>query len=102
MSEQASEKDLIHVEVAYALADRQYLYTLELAKGSTAEQAVAASPLRKDEPDVEMGKLGIFSRPVAGDTVLRDGDRVEVYRPLKADPRERRRRDVETQRSTKN
>jgi hypothetical protein len=49
-------------------------------------------------PDVEIKQVGIFSRPVSLDTVLREGDRVEVYRPLKADPRERRRREVEAER----
>jgi hypothetical protein len=88
----------MHIEVAYALADKQFLYSLNVAQGTTVEQAIAASTLFKDVPDVEIKQVGIFSRPVSLDTVLREGDRVEVYRPLKADPRERRRREVEAER----
>lgn len=87
------------VEVAYALADEQFLFELTMPEGATAEQAVKASPLLSLYPDLDFSKLGIFSRPVGNTTPLRDGDRVEVYRPLKADPRERRRKQVETERA---
>lgn len=89
----------IRVEVAYALADKQYLYALEVPLGTSVEQAVALSPLSQDVPGVEVKQVGIYSRPVSLDTPLREGDRVEVYRPLKADPRERRRKEVEAERS---
>ncbi len=88
----------MQVEVAYALADKQFLYSLNVVQGTTVAQAIAASPLFKDVPDLNITQVGIFSRPVTMDTGLRDGDRVEVYRPLKADPRERRRREVEAER----
>lgn len=94
-----SNTSLINVEVAYALPEQQYLFALQVPQGTTAEQAIALSPLLKEQPDVVIDQVGIFSRPVSKDTVLREGDRVEIYRPLKADPRERRRKDVETQRA---
>lgn len=97
-----SDTELINIEVAYALPAQQYLFALQVPKGTTAEQAIGLSPLLKEQPDVEIEQIGIFSRPVPKDTLLREGDRVEVYRPLKADPRERRRKEVETQRARSN
>jgi hypothetical protein len=87
--EQSATK--IRVEVAYALPNKQSLYVLDLPQATTAIEAVKSSPLFDDYPDAVIDKLGIFSRPVAANTPLRDGDRVEVYRPLKVDPKERRR-----------
>lgn len=92
------EQKKIRVEVAYALPQKQYLFELDVPEGATAEQAIHASPLLHEEPGLVIRQVGIFSRPVTLDTVLREGDRVEVYRPLKADPRERRRKEVESQR----
>ncbi|MBE0494735.1 MAG: RnfH family protein [Thiomicrospira sp.] len=94
-----NEVELINVEVAYALPEQQYLFALQVPQGTTAEQSIGLSPLFKKQPDVVVEQVGIFSRPVPKDTPLREGDRVEVYRPLKADPRERRRKQVETQRA---
>lgn len=94
-----SDAELINVEVAYALPSQQYLFALQVPKGTTAEQAIGLSPLFKEQPGLVVEQIGIFSRPVPKDTPLRAGDRVEVYRPLKADPRERRRKEVETQRA---
>lgn len=82
------------IEVCYALADRQELVTLDLPEGSTALQAVVASGLLQKYPEIEPGglnKLGVFAKLVKADAVLRDRDRVEIYRPLIADPKEVRR-----------
>jgi len=76
----------LRVEVVHALADRQQVVALSVAEGTTAGQAVAASKL----PAAGM-RLGIGGRIVAAVAVLRDGDRVELLRPLAADPREARR-----------
>lgn len=93
-----SENQTIQIEVAYALPEKQYLFAVDVPIGTTAEQAIQLSPLPQEEPGLVVEKVGIFSRPVDLDTVLREGDRVEIYRPLKADPRDRRRRTVEAQR----
>lgn len=80
------------IEVCYALADRQELVTLDLPEGSTALQAVEASGLLQKYPEIEPGglnKLGVFAKLVKADAVLRDRDRVEIYRPLIADPKKR-------------
>ena len=82
------------IEVIYALPERQELVTLDLPEGSTAQQAVEASGLLQKYPDIEPGgrnKLGVFAKLVKADAVLRDRDRVEIYRPLIADPKEVRR-----------
>ena len=82
------------IEVCYALADRQELITLDLPEGSTALQAVEASGLLQKHPEIEPGglnKLGVFAKLVKADAVLRDRDRIEIYRPLIADPKEVRR-----------
>ncbi len=80
----------ISVEVVYALPEKQYLRTVTLAEGATVEEAIKASgllSLRKDI-DLKSNKVGVYSRPVKLDDLLQDGDRVEIYRPLIADPKE--------------
>lgn len=94
-----SESEHIRVEVAYALPEKQYLFALDVPVGTSAEQAIQLSPLLQEQPGLVVNQIGIFSRPVSFSTPLREGDRVEVYRPLKADPRERRRKEVENQRA---
>jgi hypothetical protein len=82
----------IRVEVACGLADRQRIYRVELAQGATARDAiVSCGVLREfDGIDLERNRIGVFAKPTTPDTVLRDGDRVEIYRPLIADPKESR------------
>lgn len=89
--------DKIAVEVAYALPQKQYLQRVTLDEGSTVEQAIQASGLLtlRDDIDLTKNKVGIYSRPVKLDDVVRDGDRVEIYRPLIADPKELRRQRAE-------
>jgi uncharacterized protein len=84
----------IVVEVVYAAAEETVRRQVELAVGSTVMQAVEASGIRAALPEsaVDPARLGIFSRRAAPDEVLRDGDRVEIYRPLTLDPKDARRR----------
>lgn len=89
---------MIHIETAYALAETQYLFAEQVAEGSTVEQALENSILLKEVPGIVVDKVGIFGKLVNKDTVLREGDRIEVYRPLKADPRDRRRKKVAEER----
>jgi putative ubiquitin-RnfH superfamily antitoxin RatB of RatAB toxin-antitoxin module len=83
----------IHVQVAYALPDRQDIVTIELPEGASVQQAVEASGLLQKHPEIDLSrnKLGIFAKLVKADQVLRDRDRVEIYRALIADPKEVRR-----------
>lgn len=81
------------MEVAYALRDRQVLLTVELEKGCTVEQAIRRSGILEAFPEIEIARspVGIFGRIVSLDARVRDGDRVEIYRPLIADPKDARR-----------
>lgn len=80
----------INVEVVYALAETQELARLSLPQGSTALQAVEASGLLTKYPEIDLkrNKIGVYAKLAKADTVLRDRDRVEIYRPLIADPKE--------------
>lgn len=83
----------ISIEVAYALPDKQYLQKVQVAAGSTVEQAIVASGLLTLRPEIDLkqNKVGIFSRAVKLQDTVEAGDRVEIYRPLIADPKELRR-----------
>lgn len=85
-----SEPNIITVEVAYALPDRQQIVELKVPEGTTALQAATQSGITEmfEGIDLENAKLGIFSKPVSPQQALREGDRVEIYRPLIADPKE--------------
>ncbi len=87
----------IVVEVAYALPEKQYLQRVTLNAGATVEEAIRASGLLELRSDISLtkNKVGIYSRPVKPGDELHDGDRVEIYRPLIADPKELRRKRAE-------
>jgi len=77
------------VEVAYALADKQSLISLEVEEGSTLKEAIEASGILDEYRDIDLlkNRVGIFSKFATLDTVLREKDRVEIYRSLIADPK---------------
>lgn len=83
----------MRVEVAYARPDVQLILPVEVDQGSTAEHAIRQSGVLEKFPeiDLEQNKIGIFSKECKLDQPLRPGDRVEIYRPLLADPKEARR-----------
>lgn len=83
----------IVVEVVYALPKKQYLQRVTLEEGATIEQAIVASGLLTLRTDIDLArnKVGIFSRPAKLQDNVQDGDRVEIYRPLTADPKALRR-----------
>lgn len=89
----ASERTLLSVEVVYAMPERQILLVLEVEPGTTVAEAIERSGIRKVLPNVDftMHPVGIFGKRVGRDAVLRDGDRVEIYRALTADPKASRR-----------
>jgi len=89
------------IEVAYARPDRQWLLTLELPAGATARDALLASGLLAECPELQIGEpvLGVWSRKVDADNVLEPGDRLEIYRPLLADPKTARRQRAARQRN---
>ena len=83
-------KDIIRVEVAYALPHRQAILPLDVAPGTTVREAAQLSGItaKFDGIDLENATFGIFGGVVAPTQVLAEGDRVEIYRPLLADPKE--------------
>ena len=84
---------VIRVEVVFATPQKQELVTVELEEGSRLCDAIDKSGLAQkfDHFEVDPRRVGIFGKKVGLDQVLRDGDRVEIYRPLLADPKEVRR-----------
>jgi len=89
--------DDIQVEVAYAQPDQQVIVAVRLSAGATVEDAIKQSGILRKFPEVDLtkNKVGIFSKIAKLDVVLRDKDRVEIYRPLIADPKEVRRKRAE-------
>jgi len=87
------DKDQIRIEVAYATPRQQAIVTLSVDTGTTLLEAIELSAIRSKFPDMERvpAGVGIFGQKVTPDHVLQDGDRVEIYRPLTADPKEVRR-----------
>ena len=83
----------MRVEVVFALPDRQSLETVTVDEGASVSDALRLSGVEERFPDVNFDDLqvGIWGKPVERAHSLRDGDRVEVYRPLEMDPREARR-----------
>lgn len=85
-----TEQTLINVEVAYALPEKQAILALQVPEGTSALEAARLSGIsdKFDGIDLDNAKLGIFAKVVSPGQVLREGDRVEIYRPLIADPKE--------------
>lgn len=84
---------MIKVEVAYARPESQSIIAMDVEEGTTAEQAVQRSGMLEKYADIDFDscKLGVFGKAIKRDKVLEAGDRVEIYRPLIADPKEVRR-----------
>ena len=84
---------MLNIEVVYALPERQALYRLALEEGATVQTAIEASGVLREFPEIDLtrNRVGIYARLARIDTPLHEGDRVEIYRPLRADPKEARR-----------
>jgi putative ubiquitin-RnfH superfamily antitoxin RatB of RatAB toxin-antitoxin module len=82
--------DLIDVEVVYPLAQKQEIFSVKMPVGATVRQAIEASGVLIKYPEIDLAKnkLGIFAKLTKPDAQLRSRDRIEIYRPLIADPKE--------------
>ena len=91
------EDNKIQVEVAYAKRDEQVIISLEVDAGTTVEEAIKLSGVLEQFPEIDLAqnKTGVFGKIAKPDTELREMDRVEIYRPLIADPKESRRKRAE-------
>lgn len=85
-----SEIQKINVEIAYALPNKQAIVPVEVSQGTTALEAAEQSGIvdRFEGLSLEGAKLGIFGKAVPNTHVMSEGERVEIYRPLQADPKE--------------
>lgn len=95
MSPQSQQQ--IQIEVAYATPDKQQIIPLRVREGMTVEECIAQSNIVRYFPEINLDeqKVGIWSKAVKLDHVPRDGDRIEIYRPLIADPKAIRRKRAE-------
>lgn len=82
--------EMLSCEVVYALSNKQEIISVRLPAGATARQAIEASGLLQKYPEIDLvkNKLGVFAKLTKPDAALHDQDRVEIYRPLIADPKE--------------
>jgi len=89
--------DKINIEVVYALPGEQLLIRQAVPAGTTVAGAIQASGMLDKHPEIDLAanKLGIFGKLTKADAVVRDKDRIEIYRPLIADPKEVRRKRAE-------
>ena len=86
--------DRVGVVVAYATPGREFIKLLDVAPGTTIVQAIEASGVLEAFPDINLATqpVGIYGKKKPPETVLRPRDRIEIYRPLVADPKDSRRR----------
>ena len=84
---------MLLVEVAYAYRHQQTLKTVEVEEGATVEEAILLSGVLQQYPEIELShkNVGVFSKPVALKTPVKNGDRIEIYRELLIDPMQARR-----------
>ncbi|WDE00829.1 RnfH family protein [Thalassomonas actiniarum] len=96
-ADEAAYVEQIQIEVVYGLSHKQELITVMVDEGTTVEQAIIASGITELFDDIELGKnkVGIWNRAAKYTDVLADLDRIEIYRPLIADPKEVRKRRAE-------
>jgi putative ubiquitin-RnfH superfamily antitoxin RatB of RatAB toxin-antitoxin module len=89
--------DKVNIEVVYALPNEQILIRKSVPAGTTVAEAIQASGILGKHPEIDLAtnKIGIFGKLTKADTVLRGKDRIEIYRPLIADPKEVRRKRAE-------
>ena len=89
--------DELQVEVAYALPDQQVILTLSVPSGTNVAETIKSSGILERFPEIDLtqNKVGVFSKLTKLDALLRNKDRVEIYRPLIADPKEVRRKRAE-------
>lgn len=85
---------VLAIEVVYALPDCAVLRAVRIAAGATLREAIERSGILADCPDIDLRRnaVGVFGRVRGLDEPVAAGDRVEIYRPLAADPKDRRRR----------
>lgn len=83
---------MVKVELVFVAADKKVIHHhLDLEQGATVADAIAMSGITQNYPETAAMVVGIYAKQVSQDTVLKAGDRIEIYRPLARDPKEKRR-----------
>jgi len=104
MAHAPSDRAFIRVEIAYARPDEQVIIPIDVPEGATLEQAIIQSRIQERFPEIQLqsAKVGVFGKLSKLSATVRPGDRVEIYRPLLADPKEvRKKRAAEGKRTRK-
>ena len=91
---QPKKPEMITIEVAYAEPQQQWLLQERVPTGTTVGEALKHSQIHELVPHLKIDRVGIWYKPVKLDQPLQDGDRIEIYRPLLIDPKERRRKEA--------
>ncbi|SFU79136.1 hypothetical protein SAMN05216339_11332 [Nitrosomonas eutropha] len=86
------KKDLIIVQIVAALTKRHFIKQLQVPEGTLISQAIKLAEMKEFYPEINCStlKVGIYGKAVCSETVLQQGDRIETYRPLISDPKEKR------------
>lgn len=82
---------MVQVELIYPTQTKLIRLSLDVEEGTTIEDALKQSGLLETHPEIKNLSCGLFSKVVPPDTILKAGDRIEIYRPLSLNPKERRR-----------
>lgn len=94
----ADTSSLLHIQIAYATPDQEILLDLDVPEHTTIQQALVKSDIASHGVDISQLAVGIYGKKKTLDYVVREHDRIELYRPLVADPKDSRRRRVEKER----
>jgi putative ubiquitin-RnfH superfamily antitoxin RatB of RatAB toxin-antitoxin module len=86
--------DLLKVEVVYASSDKQKTISIQVLHGVSVKEAIIASDIQQHFPEIDLSNItvGIYGKRTSLDTLVQDRDRIEIYRPLLANPKEVRRK----------
>ena len=97
MSDAIEKNNQISIEIVYGVPEKQQLLSLVIDEGATVEQAIETSAIADLFPEIDLAinKVGIWNRAVKLTEIVKDLDRIEIYRPLIADPKEVRKRRAE-------
>lgn len=93
----AEQCERLRVQICYARADMQIIREIHLPVGTTVHAAILLSEILNETPEIDLAvsRVGIHGKLKTLETIVRDGDRIEIYRPLLADPKESRRKRAE-------
>ena len=94
---------MLNIEVVYAIEKEQVIFKVQVSAESTIDQAIKASAVLEKYPEIDLSinDVGVFSQKKELSDILHDGDRVEIYRPLIADPKQIRRAKADVQKENK-